>query len=277
MKYLSSLLPVILLAACNQSPDKNSYDHYLDTQSDTISSATNAVIEMSQQASTDSRVREKNKDNIWRYDVPMPGNTYSNTRSASLKAYDANAYLKLVNGKDINMAALLLDDERFYEGKSQQQDIKVTFDSEAAIIYTCSLEPIFGFLIIDQREEFIQKLKKSHTVMIEAVSKKIVTRKEIRYPNGKSASSYYSSSRRRRRLSSPTETIKTETKLTNQTWVVTRKEIKYANGTSASSYNGYSSRRRRRRLSSRTETIKTETKLTNQTWVFNSAGLVWKY
>jgi hypothetical protein len=224
MKYLSSLLPVILLAACNQSPDKNSYDHYLDTQPDTISSATNAVIEMSQQASIDdydARVREKNKDNIWRYDVPMPGNTYSNTRSASLKAYDANAYLKLINGKDINMAALLLDDERFYEGKSQQQDIKVTFDSEAAIIYTCSLEPIFGFLIIDQREEFIQKLKKSHTVMIEAVSKKIVTRKEIKYANGTSASSYngYSSRRRRRRLSSRTETIKTETKLTNQTWV----------------------------------------------------------
>jgi hypothetical protein len=223
MKYLSSLLPIILLAACNQTPDKNPYVRYLDTQPDTISSATNAVIEMSDQASTDdynARARERNKNNIWRYDVPMPGNTYSNTRSASLKANDAGAYLKLLNGKDINMAALLLDEERFYEGQSLQQDIKITFDSLQAEVYTCSIEPIFGFLIIEPREEFVQKLKKSHTVKIEAVSKKIVTRKEIRYPNGMSSSSYYSySSRGRRRLSSPTETIKTETKLTNQTWV----------------------------------------------------------
>ncbi len=41
--------------------------------------------------------------------------TYRNTISASLKANDVNAYLKLVYGKDVNMAVLLKEEGRFYE------------------------------------------------------------------------------------------------------------------------------------------------------------------
>lgn len=226
MKYLSSLLPVILLTACNQTPDKNPYEHYLDTQPDTISSATNAVIEMSQQASSDAydaRQHQANeKNNKWRYDLPMPGNTYSNTHTASLKAIDANAWLKLVNGKDINMAVLKLEDSKFYENQSMVQDVQIQFDSTEPKLYTCSIDPLFGFLVIEPHEEFVKKIKRSHTVIIQAVVQKNVYRSELSYENRRRSSSYSYRGRRRTRWTNervPVTIRKEERKPTNQTWI----------------------------------------------------------
>lgn len=225
MKYLSSLLPVILLAACNQTPDKTPYEHFLDTQPDTISSAANAVIEMSQQASSDAynaSQRQSNENNKWQYDLPMPGNTYSNTRNASLKANGANAYLKLVNGKDINMAVLKLEDSKFYEDQSMVQDLQIQFDTTEPKVYTCSIDPIFGFLVIEPHEEFVKKIKTSHTVIIQAVVQKNVYRSELSYENRRVSRNYSYRGRRRTRWTNervPVTIKKAEIKPANQTWL----------------------------------------------------------
>lgn len=223
MKYLSSLLPLILFAACNQNPDKNPYEHYLYTQPDTISSATNAVIEMSQQASSDAynASERQNENNKWQYDQPMPGNTYSNTRNASLKANGANAWLKLVYGKDINMAVLKLEDSKFYEDQSMVQEVQVQFDSTGPKVYTCSIDPLFGFLVIEPHEEFVKKIKRSHSVIIQAVVQKNVYRSELSYENRRSGSYSYRGRRRTRWTNErvPVTTRKAEIKPANQTWV----------------------------------------------------------
>jgi hypothetical protein len=225
MKYLSSLLPVILLAACNQTPDTNTYGSYLDIQPDTISSATNAVIEMSEQASTDAynaKQRQANENNKWRYDLPMPGNTYRNTNTASLKANDVNAYLKLVNGKDINMAVLKLEDSKFYENQSMVQEVQIQFDTTGPKVYTCSIDPLFGFLVIAPYEDFVKKIKGSHTVIIQAVVQKNAYRSEVRYENRRVSDRYSYRGRRRTRWSNervPVTITKTEIKPADQTWV----------------------------------------------------------
>jgi hypothetical protein len=225
MKYLSSLLPVILLAACNQTPDTNTPGSYLDIQPDTISPATNAVIEMSQQASTDSYnagQREVNENNKWRYDLPMPGNTYRNTSTASLKANGVNAYLKLVNGKDINMAVLKLEDNKFYEDQSMIQEVQIQFDTTEPKMYTCSIDPIFKFLVIEPYEDFVKKIKGSHTVIIQAVTQKNAYRSEVRYKIRRTSDSYSHRGRRRTRWRNervPVTVTKKVINPTNQTWV----------------------------------------------------------
>ena len=216
MKYLSSLLPVILLAACNQTPDTTTPGSYLDIQPDTVSTATNAVIEMNHQASTP-------ENNKWRYDLPMPGNTYQNTNTASLKANDVNAYLKLVNGKDINMAVLKLEDSKFFEEQSMAQEVQIQFDTTEPRLYTCSIDPIFKFLVIEPYEDFVTKIKRSHTVIIQAVTQKNAYNSEVRYENRRTSSSYsYRGRRRIRRFSNervPVTVTKSKIEPTNQTWI----------------------------------------------------------
>lgn len=225
MKYLSSLLPVILLAACNQTPDTNTHGSYLDIQPDTISSATNAVIEMNKQASIDAynaRQRAANENNKWRYDLPMPGNTYQNTNTASLKANDVNAYLKLVNGKDIKMAVLKLEDSKFFVDQSMKQEVQIQFDTTGPQMYTCSIDPLFGFLVIEPYEDFVKKIKGSHTVIIQAVTLKNGYSSELRWENRRTSHRSYYGGRIRTRWSNekvPVMVKKPEINPSNQTWV----------------------------------------------------------
>jgi len=224
MKYLSSLLLLILLASCNQSADKSTderkFEPYETVRPDTASTTTQTVTTNSVEESDE----EEDETNQWQYNVPMSGNTFRNTRTASLKANDDNAYLKLIKGKDFNMAILLLTNDRFYKDESEHQEITVTFDEEEAEEYNCSIDPDFGFLIIEQRKDFVRKLKKSKTVTIEMVSEEIVQRKKISYPSV--STNPYSSSgfgRKRRKIVplgvSPVETTITETQLNRHTWV----------------------------------------------------------
>lgn len=236
MKYLSRLLPIIFLAAaCNQSSnrstDEKKHEPYDTIKPDTSSSTTQTMTENS----VEDPEEDKYEPNTWQYNIPMPGNTFRNTRSASLKANDDNACLKLIKGKDFNMAILLLPDDRFYKDESHQQDITVTFDEEEVEEYTCSIDRDFGFLIIEQRKNFVRKLKKSKTVTIEIVSEETVQRKEIRYPPG-STNTYRSTDfgRKRRKMSSslgstvsPVETTITETKLNHQTWEFNSEGLKW--------------------------------------------------
>jgi hypothetical protein len=228
MKYLSSLLPVIFLAACNQYPDQTTdpspYEKYLATKPDSISSGVQTIIEMNDQASTDAynaRHGQSNENIKWQYDLPMPGNTYQNTNSASLKANDVNAYLKLVNGKDINMVVLKLEDSQFFEDQSMVQDVQIQFDTTEPKVYTCSIDPLFKFLVIEPYEEIVKKIKKSHSVIIQAVIQKNAYRSVVGYENRR-VSTGYSYRGRRRRWSNervPVTITKTEIKPANQTWV----------------------------------------------------------
>lgn len=205
MKYLSRLLPIVFLVACNQTPDNNSSGSYLDIQPDTI-----------------ARQPEAKENNKWRYDLPMPGNTYRNTNTASLKANGVNAYLKLVNGKDINMAVLKLEDSKFYEDQSMIQEVQIQFDTTEPKMYTCSIDPLFGFLVIEPYADFIKKIKGSHTLIIQAVTQKNAYRSEVRYENHRTSRSYSYRGRRRTRWRNervPVTITKTEIEPANQTWI----------------------------------------------------------
>lgn len=237
MKYLSIFLFSFLFEACLQTPDKSVYTDksaypnksvyptYQETRPDTISAAAQAVLKMNENPAREPykpAPYKSTENNHWRYDVPMPGNTYSNTQAASLKGNDASAWLKLVHGKDINMAVLQLEDIKFFEDQSMVQEIQVQFDTAEPTIYTCAIDPLFGFLVIEPHDEFVKKIKQSHTVTIQAVIQQNVNKTEVRYETRRTSRSYYRGGRRRVRWFDekvPVSIKRTEIKTAPQTWV----------------------------------------------------------
>jgi hypothetical protein len=179
MKRLLPLCLAIVITACNQPytptpvllldsiyvengssrelpPDLHSPDSWKTPSADTISAATKALLNMRSEGNTEH--------NTWQYDVPMGGETYSYAHSAILKANNKNAYLKLFNDPPDNMVVLQLDGDKFDDAVANKAEMKIQFDTDSAATYTCSIEPVFGYLKLPA--ELIKKIKSAHTITI---------------------------------------------------------------------------------------------------------------